>query len=318
MKTAKAYETICIDAMSGVGKTTQTEELVTVVRDKLGPDKIVRLVSANADGWGVIQPVVDLGYVVPMWIPAWPYTIQAIDRVTKGWWPENPNDPTSKFLPPTQQKDWDTVGGIVFDSGTDFCDIIMRYMLTREAQPKSTFRAAAEGASHVYKDGAPAEGNTPSDETGYAAAGRGHYGSDQNRIEQFINQSRDIPDRFVMWTFLVDKGKDPVTKASVYAPDTVGTAINGKVPSWFGRTIHMTVDPSTKKRRMWLHNHYDAGDPVPYLANVRDHWLAPLPDFLEGENARLTVLYKLLAESYNKAKAKTQAPSGAQQSTLTK
>ena len=300
MKTAKADETICIAGMPGVGKTSQITELVQIVKERLGPDKVVRLASANADGWGVIQPSVDVGDVVPMWVPAFPYTIQVIDRLSRGWWPENPEDTASKMLPPQAQKDWAKVGAVVFDSGTDYADIIMRYMLNREAQPKSTFRAAAEAASHVYKDG------LDGDETGYAAAGRGHYGSDQNRLEQFINQSKDIPDRFVMWTFLVDKGKDTVTRAAVYAPDVIGTALNAKVPSWFGRTIHMTVDPSTKKRRMWLHNHYDAGDPVPYLANVRDHWMAPLPDYLEGDNARLTVLYKLLAESYTKAKAKMQ------------
>jgi len=307
MKTAKAYETICIYGMPGVGKTSQITELVQLVKARLGADKIVRLASANADGWGVIQPSVDLGDVVPMWVPAFPWTIQVVDRLTKGWWPENPEDPASKMLPPAQQKDWAKVGAVVFDSGTDYADIIMRYMLNREAQPRSTFRGAAEGASHVYKDGAPAEGSTPGDETGYAAAGRGHFGSDQNRLEQFINQSKDIPDRFVMWTFLADKGKDTVTRTAVYGPDVIGSAINGKVPSWFGRTIHMTVDPQTKKRVMWLHNHYDAGDPVPYLANVRDHWQAPLADFLANEDARLTVLYKKLDESFAKVKARTQA-----------
>jgi len=296
MKKSKAIETICISGIPGSGKTTQIGELVRVVQERLGPDKVVRLASANADGWGVITPSVENGDVVPLWVPARPYLIQTIDRLTRGWWPADINDPDSPMLPPEKQPDRGKVGATVFDSGTDYADIIMRYMLHREAQPRSTFRAAAEAAAHIYKDGATGE------ETGYAAAGRGHYGSDQNRLEQFINQSKDLPNQFVMWTFLIDKGKDTVTRAAVYAPDAIGTAINGKIPSWFGRTIHLSVNPKTKKRQMWLHNHYDDGDPIPYLANVRDHWLAPLPDVLEGPEASLYVLYQKLGQSYEKAK----------------
>lgn len=302
MKQAKCIESVCVYSKSGEGKTTQIEFFSKVVRERLGEDKVVRLASANADGWSVIQPAVDMGWIAPLWVPARPYPIQTFDRLTQGWWPENPSDPASPLLPPAKQKDWGRVGGIAFDSGTDYADIVMRYMLAREAEPRSTFRAAAQAAANIYKDGAA------EDETGYAAAAMGHYGSDQNRIDQFVNQSKNLEGKYILWTFLEDKGKDPVTKAAVYAPDVIGSALNGKVPSWFGRTVRLAVYGlgAQKKRRMYLHNHYEPGDPVPYLANVRDHWMAPLPDFLENEAANLYELYKRLDKSYADAKAKMQ------------
>lgn len=297
MPIKKCIESIAVYGASGTGKTTQGEELARLVRSLLGEDKVVRLASANADGWSVIQPAVDLGYIVPLWVPSRENLIQTIDRLTRGWWPLHPDDPKSPMLPPDKQADLAKVGGTIFDSGTDFADLIMRYALGREAQPGSTFKLAAESASHVYKDG------DKGDETGYAASSKGMYGSDQNRMEQCMNQSKDIAGQFIMWTFLEDKGKDQVTKAAVYAPDVIGSAINGKVPSWFGRTVRLSMHLTDKGvvRRMWLKNHFQAGDPVPYLANVRDHWMAPLPTYLEGRDVSLFTLYTKLQESYKKA-----------------
>lgn len=301
MRRSKCKESICVYGITGVGKTTQTELLVEVVRQVLGPEKIVRLASANADGWSVIQPSVDSGKVKPCWVQSRKYPIQTIDRLTRGWWPADPDDPDSPLLPPDKQPDWETVGGVVFDSGTDYANWIMRDSLLREADSKGSYKIAAEAASHYYSDGATG------DETRYASAARGHYGSDQNRMEQFIVQSKDIPDRFVMWTFLEDRGKDPVTKAPVYGPDVIGSAINGMVPSWFGRTVRISVRPPANKigdpiRRMYLKNHFELGDPVPYLANVRDNVRALLPQYLEGREANLLTLYKRLSESYQRIK----------------
>jgi hypothetical protein len=297
-KRLKCYDSIAGYGVSGAGKTTQGSELARHIRKVLGPDKVLRLASANANGWGVIQPDIDAGYIIPTWVPSRKHIIQTIDRFTKGWWPADPEDPESPLLPPDRQPDLAKVGGTMFDSGTDFADLIMRYALGRESEKGSTFKIAAEAASHTYYDG---EAN---DATGYASAARGHYGADQNRMEQFICQSRDIPNQFIYWTFLEDRGKDPVTKSPVYAPDVIGSAINGKVPSWFGRTVRLAVtfDAEGKARRaMFLHNHYYPGDPIPYLANVRDYWKFPLPDFMTGAEVSLFTLYEKLSENYKRA-----------------
>jgi len=304
VKQMKCLESIAAYGISGAGKTTQIEELARVVRHVLGDDKVVRLVSANADGWTVIKPAVDAGYIVPTWLPARPHIIQTMDRFTRGWWPADPEDPESPMLQPSQQKDLARVGGTAFDSGTDFADLIMRYALSKEAQKGSTFKMAAQDAVRTYYDG------HDKDLTGYASSSMSHYGADQNRMEQFITQSRNIPNQYIMWTFLEDRGKDTVTKVPVYAPDVIGSALNGKVPSWFGRTVRLSKHPMNDGRvvrRMWLHNHYQQGDPVPYLANVRDHWKAPLPDYLETNDKQdevsLYTLYEKLSESHAKVMA---------------
>ena len=64
---------------------------------------------------------------------------------------------------------------------------------------------------------------------------------------------------------------------------------------------------------------WQPGDPIPYLANVRDHWLAPLPPYLEGKDVSIYVLYQRLAASYAQASKLTQQttakPTGATNAT---
>jgi len=279
MSGLKCIESICIYGLTGAGKTTQAKEMARVIRKFVGEDKHMRLVSANADGWKVIQPAVDLGIVNPTWLLSrkedrqWLY-----NRVTQGWWPLNPQDPESPLIPPHQQKDLAQVGGTFFDSGTDFADDMMSMGVKKEAA-SSTYRMSASEPAHKYSEG------PKGDEDSFGAPGKAHYGVVQNRIGDFIKQSRNLPNQFIIWTFLEDRGKDPSRGTPIYGPDLPGQALGGKVPSWFGRTIrlssHLTSDGNV--RRMWLHNHYQQGDPVPYLANARDYIDAPLPLYFEDK-----------------------------------
>lgn len=298
MRTARCKESICIYGISGAGKTTKIEEFALVVKHALGKDKIVRLASVSGGGWKCIQPSIDEGLIKPCWLRSRDYATYTIDKITKGWWPSDPEDPLSKLVPPDQQPDWPLVGGIAFETGTEMCNWIMEDGLEREAESGGKFRMGSEGASHIYKDGPAGE------EEAYAAAAKAHYGATQNRIGQFINQSKDIEDRFVLWTFLEGKGKDPVFKQACYGPDVIGQALTGDVPSWFDRTLRIAVSVQANviTRSLFTNVHFEGNDPIPYLANARAPKQSPIPLALKGLDFDLFRFYELLTQSYAKAR----------------
>lgn len=312
MAKTKCIDSICVHGSTGSGKTTLVESLSRVVRSRLGEDKIVRLYSANADGWGVIEPSVKLGHVVPLWVPGMIVfyrlkkaqvdipvnSVYVIDKITKGWWPVDPDNPLSKWIPPEKQEEWEKVGAVVFDSGTDYADLIMRNALLKEAGTNKLMGIATQDGTNLYQDGIPKEVSEDGDEVTYLSAAQAHYGAVQNRIDQFINQSKNIPDVYVMWTFLTEKGKEKDQHRSVFGPDVIGTAINAKVPSWFGRTLNLMAD-KRGIRYLWLHEHEKDGDI--YMANVRESKDARLPDYLKDKEANLFTLYEKLDESVERA-----------------
>ena len=298
MRTARCKESICIYGISGSGKTVKVAEFAEVVKAALGRDKIVRLASVSGGGWKSIQADIDEGLIRPCWLRSRDYATYTIDKITKGWWPVDPEDPASPLVPPDKQPDWPQVGGIAYETGTEMCNWMMEDGLEREAETGGAFHIGSEKASHVYKDG------PTNDQEAYASAAKAHFGAVQNRIAQFINQSKDIEDRFILWNFLEGKGKDPVFKQACYGPDVIGTALTGDVPSWFDRTLRITVtmQGTVVTRSLMTNVHFEAGDPIPYLANARSPKQCPIPTALRGADFDLYRFYELLTASYTKAR----------------
>lgn len=296
MGASKCIESILVYGVSGAGKTTQAQELAKYVHKKL--HKKVRLASMSGGGWTSVQPAVDAGILVPTYLRGRNFPVETLNRITLGWWPADPDDPLSKLVPPEQQKDWKDVGGIVFDGITEGADWLMSYIVGQEAAGR--LKSSAQNLAASFKDG----------ETSFGTPGLAHYGTVQQRMEDFVTNSKGLPGIYTMWTALELKATDDEgSKLPMYGPDVCGKKKTSKAPAWFDNTLHLylTGAGGMKKgaivRRLYLTNHFE-DDQIPYVAKNRGHFYAPLPEYLEGNECSLAVFLEKLEESHAKAKAK--------------
>lgn len=287
---SKCIESILVYGVSGSGKTTQVQELAKYVNRKTG--KKVRLVSMSGGGWTSILPAVNAGIVVPTYIRGRSFPVETLDKVTKGWWPADPEDPTSPLIPIEKQADWKDVGGVAYDSMTEGCSWIMSYITNAEAA--GSIKISAQPMK--FKDG----------ETNYGSPSMAHYGNVQQRIDDFVVNSKALRGIYTMWTALELKSTDDNSRLPLYGPDVSGKAKTAIASAWFDNTLHlyMTGAGGLKKgpsiRRLYLSTHFE-DDQIPFVAKNRGHYYAPLPEFLDGENCSLDKFLQLLEESHEKA-----------------
>jgi hypothetical protein len=292
MVASKCIESILIYGVSGAGKTTQIQELAKHVNKTMG--KRVRLACMSGGGWTSIQPAIDAGIIVPTYIRGRNFPIETMDKITRGYWPEHPDDPESPMLPPERQGNLVDIGGVAYDSITEACDWMMSYINSQEAAG----RIKVSAQSSNYKDG----------QTNYGSPSMAHYGNVQSRISDFIAQSKALRGVYIMWTALELKSTDDNSRLPLYGPDIVGKAKTASASAWFDNTLHLylTGAGGLKKgpieRRLYLTNHFE-DDQIPYVAKNRGHFYAPLPEFLAGRDCSVEVFLNLLAESHLKAKA---------------
>lgn len=286
----KCLESILVYGVSNSGKTTQVQELGKWVNRKL--QKKVRLVSCSGGGWTSIMPAIKAGIVVPTFIRERAYPLNTLDKMTRGWWPENPDDPLSPLLPPEKQKDWNDVGGVVFDSLTESATWMMNNLANREARGDIKISQL----SIKFRDG----------DTDYGSPALAHYGNVQNRFEELVAASKCLGGKYVMWTALELKSTDDNSRLPLYGPDIVGKAKTAQCGAWFDNTLHLYITGAggMKKgpaiHRMYLTTHFE-DDGIPYIAKNRGHYYFPLPEYLEGKEASVYKFLELLQDSHEKA-----------------
>lgn len=287
----KCIESIQVYGPSGSGKTTQVAELGLHVTRRM--KKKLRLISASGGGWTAIQPYVDNGIVIPLYLRDRSNPFQTLHRLTQGWWPDDPANPESQLMPPKNQKDYMDIGAWAYDSTTEICEWIMADVVSREA--RGEIRVSTESLPAKFKDG----------DTWFGTPARASFGTIQNNIAQFIAQSKGLPGVYIMWTALELKTTDELGKVPVYAPEIIGKAKSSIAPAWFDDTLHLQVLPAEKGkgqvRRMWLTQHYDENDRVPYIAKCRAPKECPLPDYLDGPDCSLGVFLEKMEAAQQRA-----------------
>jgi energy-coupling factor transporter ATP-binding protein EcfA2 len=292
----KCIESVCVYGPSGAGKTTQAEELAKLISERFGPKAYLRLISASGGGWSSVQPAVDVQLIEPLFVPSRKNPFALMHKLSQGWWPANVEDPASELVSPEKQgAAYENCKGLFFDSITEICDWMMRDSLLREAAKE--FKISGETASNIFKDG----------DTSFASAGRGHYGTIQNYISQFVAQSKAIGGKYIVWTALELKAADDITKMPLYGPDIIGKAQTAKSGAWFDDLLHLHLTQGKQGpiRTMYTSTHFET-DGVPYMAKNRGHRAKPLPLSLTGDKLSLMEFLKLLEESYQEAKTKLQ------------
>lgn len=290
---SKCIESFLVYGVSGSGKTTQVQELARWIHDHGG--KRTRLVSTSGGGWTAIKPAIEAGLVIPTYIRTREHPIETLDKMTQGWWPADPKDPTSKLIPPEKQEDWNDIGAYAFDSMTESCEWMMSYMNNEEAA--GNIKVSAQPMK--FRDG----------NTNYGSPSQAHYGNIQMRISDFVANSKGLRGKYVLWTALELKATDDNTRLPLYGPDVSGKAKTAIASAWFDNTLHLYITgrgglkKGEKEHRMYTCNHFE-DDTIPFVAKNRAHYSFPIDQALVGNDCTLYNFIELLEESQKKATEK--------------
>jgi hypothetical protein len=255
---------ICVWAPSGHVKTSLLGTFLTGYHRATG--KRGRLYNADG-GWASIAHLQAAGALDVFDIGDAPYPFETILDVSKGAWPVDPNDPVTQLAPPTivryvahcepcNKRVYDDVvikqttaqcpqckvtlqvrprsvynpvngiqekqiGVLMYEGLTGFSSRLMGRMSDLSASGTKI----GEDVAVKFKDG----------QTEVAGASRSSYGIAQRRIEQAVNNTRNIPGiEYVLWTAHKDRGEDDVRRTPVFGPKLAGHAATDDAPRWFG------------------------------------------------------------------------------------
>lgn len=281
----KCRQSDLVYGVSGIGKTTQIGEAAEYLFKETG--KKTRLASCSGGGWGVLDHLVDAGIVVPTYIEEREHRFEAVDKLTKGWWPKDSNDPASPLVSPGEQEDYDNIILLAFEGVSEMADWLLSYLVEIQAtQPGINFYGSGKSKAVVI------------DENGskYGDSAAGMYGMVQTYMKKFVSQSRALTDRYILWTALelrvIDEGG---TRAPVFGPLVVGNKRTPECPAWFNNVLHLSYGDGSKtggERRMFLTNHIEKG--VPCLAKNTAPRSHPLPESLTGDKLSMGTFYRKL------------------------
>jgi hypothetical protein len=241
--------------------------------------KPVRGVFSDTGGYEAISGVVGDGKVIPFILSAEhrkDTLIEDMDKLSRGWWPQDPDDPRSKLLQP----DFKEVSAVLFDGATSWCQIMMTF---HEGSVKYVATSDSIMATGVRVPEMPKDSFIKSGDFLRRFTGRSDYGGVQARIKEFIRNSAMLPVPSE-WTALETKGTDE-GKRPVYGPDFIGQALTGVCGPWFGNILHLDLIPTEGEETVagrkikvikaspfiFTRPHIDPDDQtkVPYMAKAR-------------------------------------------------
>jgi len=243
--------------------------------------KPVRGVFSDTGGYEAISTLVADGKVIPFILSAQhrgDTLIEDMDKLSRGWWPSDPEDPKSKLV--YEDKLVDRCSAMLFDGATSWCGIMMTF---HEGAVKYVSASDSIVATGVRVPEMPKDSFIRSGEYLRRFTGRSDYGGVQARIKEFIRNSAMLPVP-AEWSALETKGTDE-GKRPVYGPDFIGQALTGVCGPWFGNILHLDLIPTEGEEVVagrkikivkaspfiFTRPHIDPDDPskVPYMAKTR-------------------------------------------------
>lgn len=281
----------------GMGKSTLGAQLAAYTHKTLG--KKTRVV--NMDGGGTTNAygvMLDNGIAEIWHLDQWDEKslFLTLDLATKGWWPENTQEPNSPLLPPFSKwkecpsclKDVGAKGfalppkcatcGVSLAAGT-FCKTRTTYANGFDAVGAVVFEgftsfgeALLRRLRTINPDGGRVIDDKSADGTSFkiSAPGQQHYGDAQAYLGQFVANTKSIPTGRVLWTALENRGEED--GKAVYGPKGPGQALTATCIPWFTDVIHLdgvaklekgliakdANGMETVERKLFLAPHYPA------------------------------------------------------------
>lgn len=242
---------------SDSGKSTQARYIAEFVHRVYG--KKTRLIALDRGSlWSPSQDLVDAGIIQALEFPtSHEYNPFAIMRkLRRGEWPVDGviNAPTAvaqggvtRYQTNTKWRPWSAedekeIGAIVIDSLSSFATAFMS-----DVKQKNQ-RSGDPAAAPRIEDGEQMGTNTMN-----------HYADCHTEILDLLQSFQSLPVHITMFTALEGKGEDDDSgiKRPTLGPETIGKAINGKLPSRVNHCFHLQAEGvgAQKKVKAWYNKH---------------------------------------------------------------
>lgn len=260
----------------------KTAFLSSVLQYCVSVDPHFRARLYTCENWEVLEPWVEAGVLGVWQLDQRQEPFDTIAQASRGFWPEDPTDPTSKLLPPERQDNFLAIGAHLFEGMATFCDFMMggyaKGGLAARSGRGERIGPAEETICFIDGSEKGADGKPRTQVGGNA---RTHYNVAQRFIHGAVTNSKKLPGH-VIWTTHEVVAKDDRSQKPILGPELVGTAATSSATRWFGNTIHVTrvdkrVVQTGKKEaelrseyRLYLKPHYTEEIPnIPYKAVMR-------------------------------------------------
>lgn len=304
---------ILLYGAGGAGKSTWCCHQGAYIWKTTG--KKTRIVGMDGGGYKPYIPLLSAGAASYLAVEKWDERnlFTTLERLSKGYWPEDVDEPNSELLPPTSvarlcplceaeiptkdmpkacpsckkvfppgmkikrkvslQNGAEDVGLVVFEGATAFGMHLMKAL--KVAEP--------EGGMVVKLD----------DGGKVSQSGQHHYGIGQSYLADFINNSRHIPTNYVTWTALEFRGDDGYGKPT-YGPAFPGKKMTSQAIPWFTDVIHLELEADASRtaagveilrRRLFMAKHFPSDTkPYGFEAKTSVTTMPPVLDWVEGKN----------------------------------
>jgi len=242
---------------SDSGKSTQARYVAEHVYKMTG--KKTRLIALDRGSlWSPSQDLVDAGIIVPLEFPTGheynPFAVMR--KLRRGEFPVDGiiNLPTRieekgvvRYQTNTKWRPWSPedeaeIGAIVIDSLSSYATAFMS-----DVKQKNQ-RSGDPAAAPRLEDGEQMGTNTMN-----------HYADCHTEILDLLQSFQSLPVHITMFTALEGKGEDDDSgiKRTALGPETIGKAINGKLPSRVNHCFHLVAEGAGKDKKIkaWYNKH---------------------------------------------------------------
>lgn len=263
---------VMVYGQGGMGKSTFGAQLAAFTYRTTGKKTRVY----NMDGGGTTNAyglLVEKGIAEIWHMDQWDEKslFLTLDLATKGFWPEDIQEPNSPLLPPftkwkecpTCKKDVGAKGyalpprcaacGTTLAAGT-FCKTRTTLGNGFEEVGAVVFEgftsfgeALLRRLRTINPDGGRTIDDKSADGSSYkiSAPGQQHYGDAQAYLAQFVSNTKSIPVERVLWTALENRGEEDGKQ--VFGPKGPGQALTATCVPWFTDVLHLDGLPKMEK-----------------------------------------------------------------------
>lgn len=299
---------------SGTGKSRAAAQVAIQIHKQTG--KKVR-VCVGDGSLQTYAPLINAGIVEGMEYThrEWPFDV--CQRITEGWFPADPFDPSSPLIEP-EKNGANDIGGYIIEGAAVMGAYAMSGLKGGLAWLSAHGHKIGQDTPYEIPQGdTDAKGNfTSGPKTKFGGNPMAHYNVAQKLVTDSVQRSKSLS-RYVIWTTheqTNDPEKNQLVKELVVGPEVVGRSLTASFQRMFGNTLHFQTVANKKDKikdattgrdmidldldyRIWTRDHFspDNNTMIRYKALTRG------VDDLEPYYDSITKYYDAVIESGQKS-----------------